>query len=59
MSSGYHTPGSRTRHFVRKYANPPLPVNGVLTAKFAFINHAEAAHGTVVQGHRELGINWP
>ncbi|EEH48168.2 uncharacterized protein PADG_04252 [Paracoccidioides brasiliensis Pb18] len=55
----YATPGSLTRHFLRRHVNPPWPANGiecnvcereVLPAKSSLLNHAETAHGTVVRG---------
>ncbi|KAI1934754.1 hypothetical protein LOZ66_005609 [Ophidiomyces ophidiicola] len=55
----YKTPGSLTRHFLRKHVNPPWPANGVecnvcdreaFPEKFDLVKHAEAAHGTVVRG---------
>ncbi|EEH42581.2 uncharacterized protein PADG_07401 [Paracoccidioides brasiliensis Pb18] len=55
----YATPGSLTRHFLRRHINPSWPAAGVecnvcegkvLPAKSALLNHAEEAHGTVVRG---------
>lgn len=55
----YKTPGSLTRHFLRKHVNPPWPVEGVecnvcgrelLEQKVDLLNHAEMCHGTVVRG---------
>ncbi|KKZ58509.1 hypothetical protein EMCG_05523 [[Emmonsia] crescens] len=55
----YATPGSLTRHFLRRHINPPWPATGVecnvcegkmLPAKSALLNHAEEAHGTIVRG---------
>ncbi|KKZ62846.1 hypothetical protein EMCG_02803, partial [[Emmonsia] crescens] len=54
----YATPGSLTRHFLRRHINPPWPATGVecnvcegkvLPAKSALLSHAEEAHGTVVR----------
>ncbi|KAL2810116.1 hypothetical protein BDW59DRAFT_155642, partial [Aspergillus cavernicola] len=53
------TPGSLTRHFLRKHVNPPWPARGVecnvcgmelLEQKADLLNHAETCHGTVVRG---------
>ncbi|KAF9888554.1 hypothetical protein FE257_008485 [Aspergillus nanangensis] len=53
------TPGSLTRHFLRKHVNPPWPTKGVtcevcdgelLQQKSELLNHAELSHGTVVGG---------
>jgi len=53
------TPGSLTRHFLRKHVNPPWPIKGVecnicgaklLEQKVHLLNHAERCHGTVVRG---------
>ncbi|GIJ89518.1 hypothetical protein Asppvi_008460 [Aspergillus pseudoviridinutans] len=61
----YATPGSLTRHFRRKHVNPPWPVKGVecnvcgselLQQKIDLVNHAEAAHGTVVRGRAQEGL---
>ncbi|PGH03429.1 hypothetical protein AJ80_08677 [Polytolypa hystricis UAMH7299] len=65
----YNTPGSLTRHFLRKHVNPPWPANGVecnvcdrevFPAKFDLVKHAEAAHGTVVRGlaQKELAMEY-
>ena len=56
------TPGSLTRHFLRKHVNPPWPTEGVackvcedgsLQQKSMLLNHAEYAHGTVVRGRTQ------
>ncbi|OJD27056.1 hypothetical protein ACJ73_01562 [Blastomyces percursus] len=61
----YATPGSLTRHFLRKHVNPPWPTKGVecnvcerevLQEKFDLLNHAEVAHGTVVRGGVQGGL---
>lgn len=53
------TPGSLTRHFLRKHVNPPWPARGLkcnvcrmqwLEHKADLLNHAEKCHGTVVRG---------
>ncbi|KAL6233926.1 hypothetical protein BDW75DRAFT_251728, partial [Aspergillus navahoensis] len=53
----YSTPGSLTRHFLRKHVNPSWPAKGVtctvcegkpLQQKAELLNHAEVFHGTVV-----------
>ncbi|KAL4899407.1 hypothetical protein BDW74DRAFT_163598 [Aspergillus multicolor] len=55
----HKTPGSLTRHFLRKHINPPWPARGVqcnvcgmesLARKADLLNHAELHHGTVVRG---------
>jgi hypothetical protein len=56
------TPGSLTRHFLRKHVNPPWPTEGVackvcedgsFQQKSILLNHAEHAHGTVVRGRAQ------
>lgn len=56
------TPGSLTRHFLRKHVNTPWPTEGVpcnvcdnqsLEHKSTLVNHAEMAHGTVVRGRAQ------
>jgi hypothetical protein len=56
------TPGSLTRHFLRKHVNPPWPARGIqcnvcgmefLGQKSDLLNHAERCHGTVVRGHTQ------
>jgi hypothetical protein len=56
------TPGSLTRHFLRKHVNPPWPTEGVackvcedgfFQQKSILLNHAEHAHGTVVRGRTQ------
>lgn len=58
----YATPGSLTRHFLRKHVNTPWPTEGVpcnvcdsknLQHKSTLVNHAERAHGTVVRGYAQ------
>lgn len=58
----YSTPGSLTRHFLRKHVNPPWPAEGVecnvcgrelLRKKVNLLSHAETAHGTVVRGRAQ------
>ena len=58
----YTTPGSLTRHFLRKHINPPWPARGVecnvcgielLERKAELLNHAEWYHGTVVRGRTQ------
>lgn len=58
----YKTPGSLTRHFLRKHVNPPWPTKGVecnicgmelLARKADLLNHAEICHGTVVRGRTQ------
>lgn len=58
----HKTPDSLTRHFLRKHVNPPWPAEGVecnvcprelLQQKANLLNHAEAAHGTVVRGRAQ------
>ena len=53
------TPGSLTKHFLRRHVNPPWPARGVecnvcgielLERKADLLNHAEWCHGTVVRG---------
>ncbi|KAL5364266.1 hypothetical protein BJX96DRAFT_187661 [Aspergillus floccosus] len=53
------TPGSLTRHFLRKHVNPPWPDRGVkceichgkpLQQKSELLHHAHVSHGTVVGG---------
>lgn len=53
------TPGSLTRHFLRRHVNPSWPAEGVscnvcgnhgLQQKSDLVNHAEQVHGTVVRG---------
>jgi hypothetical protein len=55
----YATPGSLTRHFLRKHVNPPWSSSRVVchvcdTApiqdKMDLLSHAEDAHGTVIRG---------
>lgn len=55
----HSTPGSLTRHFLRKHVNPSWPAKGVtgtvcngkpLQQKSELLNHAEVCHGTVVGG---------
>ncbi|GMG38731.1 unnamed protein product [Aspergillus oryzae] len=59
----HSTPGSLTRHFLRKHVNPPWPAKGVtctvcdgkpLQQKSELLNHAEGSHGTVVGGTTRL-----
>ncbi|KAF4228079.1 hypothetical protein CNMCM6805_002465 [Aspergillus fumigatiaffinis] len=58
----YATPGSITRHFLRKHVNTSWPSGGVpcnvcdnesLEHKSTLVIHAERAHGTVVRGHTQ------
>jgi hypothetical protein len=58
----HKTPGSLTRHFLRKHINPPWPARGVecnvcgvelLAQKADLLNHAELCHGTVVRGQTQ------
>ncbi|KAJ5730173.1 uncharacterized protein N7483_004681 [Penicillium malachiteum] len=53
------TPGSLTRHFLRKHINPPWPAKGLecnicrmelLEQRADLLNHTELCHGTVVRG---------
>ena len=53
------TPGSLTRHFLRKHVNHPWPARGIecnvcgillFERKADLLNHAERCHGTVVRG---------
>ncbi|KAH1593775.1 hypothetical protein KXX44_007968, partial [Aspergillus fumigatus] len=61
----YATPGSLTRHFKRMHVNRPWPAKGVecnvcgsalLQQKSDLVEHAEAAHGTVVRGRAQEGL---
>jgi hypothetical protein len=63
----YATPGSLTRHFKRVHVNPPWPAKGVecnvcgkelLQQKSDLVEHAEAAHGTVVRGRAQEVLAW-
>ncbi|KAL2822549.1 hypothetical protein BJX63DRAFT_417606 [Aspergillus granulosus] len=56
------TPGSLTRHFLRKHVNPPWPAKGLecndcgmesLARKADLLNHAERCHGTIVRGQAQ------
>ncbi|KAL3428649.1 hypothetical protein BDV09DRAFT_204143 [Aspergillus tetrazonus] len=58
----HKTPGSLTRHFLRKHINRPWPARGVecnvcgimsLEQKADLLNHAELCHGTVVRGRAQ------
>ncbi|KAL4923019.1 DUF3435 domain-containing protein [Aspergillus undulatus] len=60
--ANYKTPGSLTRHFLRKHVNPPWPARGIecnvcgielLARKADLLNHAEFCHGTVVRGRTQ------
>lgn len=60
------TPGSLTRHFLRKHVNPPWPAEGVscnvcgnqnLQQKLNLLNHAEEVHGTVVRGPNQKKLS--
>ncbi|KAL4861381.1 hypothetical protein BDV12DRAFT_208056 [Aspergillus spectabilis] len=60
--ANHKTPGSLTRHFLRKHINPPWPARGVdcnicgielLAQKADLLNHAELCHGTVVRGQTQ------
>ncbi|EEA23683.1 hypothetical protein TMatcc_006763 [Talaromyces marneffei ATCC 18224] len=55
----YATPGSLTRHFLRKHVNPPWSSSQVvchvcdttpIQDKMDLLSHAEDAHGTVIRG---------
>ncbi|KAL4801337.1 hypothetical protein BDV18DRAFT_167573 [Aspergillus unguis] len=61
----HSTPGSLTRHFLRKHVNPSWPAKGVtctvcdekpLQQKSELLNHAEVFHGTVVGGTARLKL---
>ncbi|KAL4928045.1 DUF3435 domain-containing protein [Aspergillus undulatus] len=61
----HSTPGSLTRHFLRKHVNLSWPVKGVTCAvcdgkplqqKSELLNHAEIFHGTVVGGATRLRL---
>jgi hypothetical protein len=61
----YATPGSLTRHFKRMHVNRPWPAKGVecnvcgsalLQQKSDLVEHAEAAHGTVVRGRAQENL---
>lgn len=61
----HSTPGSLTRHFLRKHVNPSWPAKGVtctvcngkpLQQKSELLNHAEVCHGTVVGGTTRLKL---
>ncbi|KAL4980902.1 hypothetical protein BDW66DRAFT_163934 [Aspergillus desertorum] len=58
----HKTPGSLTRHFLRKHINRLWPARGVecnvcgivsLEQKADLLNHAELCHGTVVRGRAQ------
>ncbi|KUL81576.1 hypothetical protein ZTR_09852, partial [Talaromyces verruculosus] len=58
----YATPGSLTRHFLRKHVNPPWSSSRVvchicdttpLQDKMDLLSHAEDAHGTVIRGRMQ------
>lgn len=59
------TPGSLTRHFLRKHVNPPWPARGVecnvcgmewLERKADLLSYAERNHGTVVRGRTQARL---
>ncbi|KAJ1715650.1 hypothetical protein NYO67_2123 [Aspergillus flavus] len=61
----HSTPGSLTRHFLRKHVIPSWPAKGVictvcdgkpLQQKSELLNHAEVFHGTVVGGTTRLTL---
>ncbi|KAL4761146.1 uncharacterized protein BDW70DRAFT_150295 [Aspergillus foveolatus] len=61
----HSTPGSLTRHFLRKHVNPSWPAKGVtctvcegkpLQQRSELLNHAEVFHGTVVGGTTRLRL---
>lgn len=61
----HSTPGSLTRHFLRKHVNLSWPAKGVTCAvcdgkplqqKSELLNHAEIFHGTVVGGATRLRL---
>jgi hypothetical protein len=56
------TPGSLTRHFLRKHVENSWPIGGIpcnvcdkktLQHKSTLVNHAERAHGTVIRGRTQ------
>lgn len=62
QTAKHKTPGSLTRHFLRKHINRPWPARGVecnvygimsLEQKADLLNHAELCHGTVVRGRAQ------